>query len=516
MLKKYLDFSKIHIVVSDSLKYFIGTVTASVFLFLKGILIARILGPSWFGVWGILMIILSYNLHSHFGLIHGMNKRVPYLRGKGNVSEAKEIVDTSFWSIVSIGAILAILLFVFSFILSNRFSVEIIIGLRMLSLIIFLHQVYIYLISLLRIDKNFNLLSIVVAIFPIVSLGLTVVFFVLFDNKLIAALAGTLLAYVVSNIIIFLKTKYRFQFRVNTQLLKRIFMVGAPLIVINIGYSLFITIDRWMIARFIGEPQLGYYALGASMGQFLVTASSTVAFVVYPRMLERYGKSGEVAALKNLTIIPLFALSVLMAFICALYISVIPLFIKVVVPAYMPGLLAITLFGLGAYFLCLVGIAGNFLISVDKQKYILFTQIGIIPFCLVVNYFLIKNGFGIQGVAVGMGVSFLLYSTTLISLMLGSFFKLSMMLSNLVKLYVPFALNLSVLSGFYFIKHNYFQSNDINSLAVVFTEVIILFLINLPFLVYFAKKLYLNGKESNASSNVVQPAPDIVQTGLVE
>ena len=88
--------------------------------------------------------------------------------------------------------------------------------------------------------------------------------------------------------------KYGFKLGLNLNLITRIFKIGLPLIIIQIGAILFISIDRWMIAGMIDQINLGYYGIGLTMANFLFAGASAVAFTLYPFMLERFGQTNDV------------------------------------------------------------------------------------------------------------------------------------------------------------------------------------------------------------------------------
>ena len=59
--------------------------------FFRAILMPILFTPSQLGIWNFLNLILSYAPHAQLGLILGLNKRIPLMRGEGNEKEEANI-----------------------------------------------------------------------------------------------------------------------------------------------------------------------------------------------------------------------------------------------------------------------------------------------------------------------------------------------------------------------------------------------------------------------------------------
>ena len=79
---------------------------------------------------------------------------------------------------------------------------------------------------------------------------------------------------------------------------------------------------------------------------------------------------------------------------------IVPILIYYLLPQYVPGITPVKIIVCAVFFFSLVGAATNFLITVNKERKILFIQAFAILFAAVLNYFAIMRGYGIIGVAV--------------------------------------------------------------------------------------------------------------------
>jgi len=368
-----------------------------------------------------------------------MNKQVPHLRGKGKEEHAKEIRNNTFWTVIAISFLLNILLVATAIVFRMHFPSGIIVAVCLLAGSNMAFQIFNYLICLLRTDKHFKTLSISNILFSFASLGCVLLYFGLFSNKLYGPLYGLLIGYTVSSVYIFYKSKYTIRFTVNRQLTVNTFGVGAPLIVIQVGAILISSIDRWMVAGMIGQIDLGYYGIGITMANFLFASASSVAFTLFPFMLEKFGQTQDEQQSESLVYTPILVLSYIMAVTCTFAALITPIIIKYGLPEFLPGLNCAIILVLGIYFISIMTICTNFLASIDKQNLVLRVQLCVLPLSALLNFIFIVSGYGIVGVAYATASIYFLYSTIIITLALRSFeVKTSKLLMKLNRIYFPF------------------------------------------------------------------------------
>ncbi len=420
-----------------------GTVVASVLGMLRGFIVAGGLGPALYGAWNILMVIFTYNSYADLGLANGMNKEMPYLRGKGDASGAEAVKDNTFWAISLIATGVNIFLIAASFVFRARLPEGMVVAVCILAITNVLFHLYSFLVSLLRTDKEFGLFGLAQALLSLTSLAFVVVFFKVSPDRLYGALSALAIGYFFVALYIVCRTRYRVRLTLDLQRVIGIFKTGFPLITIQVGAILLISIDRWMIAGMIGQIDLGYYGIGLTMANFLFAGASTVAFTLYPFMLERFGQTNDAVQSERLVYTPLLVLSYLMAVGCTMTAFVIPPLITYVLPAYVSGITAVIILVFGVYFISIMTICGNFLVSVNKQSTILYVQMVLIPFSIALNYILIKIGLGIEGVAAGTAAIYVIYGTSVILVALRSFTRENgALFAKAMRVYLPFAVSL--------------------------------------------------------------------------
>ena len=74
------------------------------------------------------------------------------------------------------------------------------------------------------------------------------------------------------------------------------------MLIISLSLTVLLTIDRILIFKYLGKENLGYYGIvfGLTDSMFLFPAS--LGTVIFPRLSERYDRSGDAKELKKLYI----------------------------------------------------------------------------------------------------------------------------------------------------------------------------------------------------------------------
>jgi O-antigen/teichoic acid export membrane protein len=244
------------------------------------------------------------------------------------------------------------------------------------------------------------------------------------------------------------RSRYRFVFQCRVEEIRTALKLGFPLIVLGVLNMVFMSVDRWMVAAWLDETRLGYYALGFMAGNLLVLVPTSVASVLYPRMLERFAVSGDPRAARGLLVGPLRALAVLMLILIGAAIVFLPPLIRLFLPKYLPSTPVLMVLIPGVFFLSLAPIAGCYLIAINRQRLIMAALVILSALCLAGDYAVLNNGYGIIGVAVmtAVGYSILGLSYILMAVMHSEDRKGKAFLFT-IRIFFPFAVMMVVLAA---------------------------------------------------------------------
>jgi len=387
--------------------YFFSTVFVQAVGLIRSIVIPVLFSPAQLGVWNLMNVIVGYGGHAHLGLLHGMNKIIPLLKGQGKIEKLEETKDSVFWVNLIIGILAACLLLIASFTISAQYALY----LRIVAAIVFLQQIFYYLFSLLRGESRFSILIKGTNIFSLSSAILVVGAALVFTNHLLGALIGLTCAFLCATAYWFYRAGYRFTFRLSAGAILESFRLGIPLIVIGFLDAFFMSMDRWIIAKYLDINTLGYYSLAVMAGGLLIALPSSASSILYPRMLERFAANPEPKAIMNLLIGPLRATSAVMLILIAVAAIGLPLLIQLFLPKFLPSNPIIEILVPASLFLSITAIPGFYLTSVNKQKYQIVVIIIAVLFSLIADYILFTSGFGVIGIALGTATGYFVYGT---------------------------------------------------------------------------------------------------------
>ena len=394
-------------IVKNSFHYLSATLFGQIVGLVRSVLIPVLLSPAQLGIWNLMNVVVGYGGNAHLGILHGMNKLIPVLRGQGELAEVEKVKDSAFW--VNAFLITGCLVFVWmaSCAVPSAYSTS----LRITALIVFLLGIFSYYFSLLRADNRFKLVSIGVGGLSILSTIFVLGLAWLCADRLSGALIGVAVAYGLVILFWSIASRYHFPFHIAGRAVRRSFVVGIPLIVLGIIDSFFISIDRWVIAAYMGTTVLGYYALGIMASNLIGMVPGSIASVLYPKMLERFGATGNPTALKGLFVGPARLMAGFMSLIIGGAVIILPLLIKFLLPKYLPS---VPLFGIlisAAFFYAAASIPGSFMVSINKQRSLIAVQISAIILALAFDFAAVNMEWGIIGIAWSTASAYAVYGS---------------------------------------------------------------------------------------------------------
>ncbi len=430
------------VILSDTVKYFFGTFGSQAVSILQNFFLASMFGPSLYGLWNLLIVIMSYNHHGHLGLIHGMSKQVPISRGMGQPGAALKYEQSCFTGVIVLQLFIFVVIFGAGFWHWRGELDGLGPGLKVLAFVMFFNQLYIFMLTVLRNDKKFGILGFAMFLLPVLTLVIIVLGFYFFSPMVSIALYALLAGHILVNIYVFLAGRYRYRLVLDLKALWLLFKVGAPLIIFTIGFSIFLTADRWIIVKMLDSKSLGYYAIGSMFVGGLYSIPAVLSSVLYPRMLESFGREQNSTAAQKWTLTPTLIVTFIMTWVTLVVAAVVRLLVIYLLPEYVPGLPLMTILIIGSFFLTTSSIFTNYLISVDLQKHLLKVQFTAIILLVVIDYAILKAGYGIESMALGTALCYFFYGTMVFwcglrSLKAGSRKTVTLILS----IHIVFALN---------------------------------------------------------------------------
>lgn len=376
-------------------------------IFIQNLFIANLLGPSSYGIFNALQLITIYSWVLQFGVIDGMQREIPILRGSGKNDEIKLIKDVGLSYTLLCGFLALTILFISLPFLKTTSEIKF--GLICIAFVAFFGLVGNFYGLTFRAENRFGLVSrllLVNAMIAILTIPLIVSYkFYGAFLSLVLASAGTL-GYAYYKY----RPFYSFEVKWNLKVLKPLVIVGFPIMLLSYTAGLSETVDRLLILFSLSNTELGYYAapktiVGAIGALLLVPITS----VMYPRFTEQYGKTKRLEDLFPLIDKPISILCLIIpVFTGALFVGI-PQIVMIFLPAYTSGIHPAQVLLVGASFLSVFGVVGNFYPTINKVFHLYLFHISAVIMTIIISCILIKFGIGITGVAIGRSIACFLY-----------------------------------------------------------------------------------------------------------
>lgn len=361
--------------------------------FLFNLVAARLLGPEQMGVWASISLVSIYGMILTLGIINGMGRDVPYYRGNDDPVEVDRTIATTIAWLLVIGALLLLAIMVFHRLLPDSQQTIITFGLLLLCARI----VNAFSTILIRSFRDFRCLGWHQALIGLIMLAALIPLW--FQPHLAVVYGGVYLSLVAGML---LSRRFMVFGPFSTVTLRRLLKTGFPIYIVGLMFILLTSIDRVIVLGYLGTEQLGLYTLASTATAVLMMAPSLVSNVMYPRLAEHYGATGDVRELvplvrRMIRLNLLLTLPVALVFLVTFYFYVVPLYLD----AYLEGRNAMAIICLAAVFYPFGTGFGDFFNVIGMQRvylrniatgFIVSVGIGVI---LVAGY-----GMGLEGAAI--------------------------------------------------------------------------------------------------------------------
>jgi len=394
-------------IIKDTAKYNIAHYASQFLGIFTSVAMRRFLGPYYIGIWNILQLIMSYFTYLSLGVDSAAQYKIPFFRGKGDKKTEKEITDCIFTFLFAVSVISCVVVLVAAFILRNKYPVEIIIGLIAISFCIILQRLYTYYLVVLRANNDFSTISKSVFFDAIVNLVLVLLLvnnFKIYGLYIVVALMP-----LINTLFIDYLAKYKIKLVFNPAQTLKLIAYSFPFLTLGVLNIILRSVDRLIIAKMLGITAVGYYSLALMGKNYVVGLYNNFGIVTIPRILEAYGRDEKVESIKKFVTSTTEAIAFLFPPFLGVIFIISPIFVKLVLPNFVPGILAMQILLFDVFFQSCSPQIEPFLIALNKQKNLIPIMVVTIIFSFGINYFLVKIGLGINGVAIGTSLVSLVY-----------------------------------------------------------------------------------------------------------
>ncbi|MDP3938391.1 MAG: oligosaccharide flippase family protein [Deltaproteobacteria bacterium] len=416
-----------------------------VFYMIRGIVTARFLGPADYGVWGSLGILLSYSNLAPLGSAEAVGREIPYYTQRGEEARARSTKELafSFNLYASLLASFAIL----AYALVHRAHLEPLYyyGLFVVAAGMTLQQLYFFYGIVLRAEKRFVLRSKIEVAYAAFNVPITILLVVLYG------IYGLYAAFVLNLLVIVAYLSFRLRIRPRLSLPRRplveLMRIGFPIYLIGLVYTVFATVDRIVIVKYLSPSDMGFYTIALTLMTVLGEAPVVVAQVMSPSLIERYSRAKSLDEVFPFVQLPTMAIACCFPVLLVLTIFGFEYLVLYVLPRFQPGFAALEILVLGSFFTGVLRGPSSFLLAVRRQMAAVLIYAVAVGIAFGLNVSFVKAGYGLEGVAAATAITYAIllamYGTYVYSFFFGR--GIAPYLGLFGRILLPFGLSL----GFY-------------------------------------------------------------------
>ena len=256
------------------------------FQVIKGFLLAKILGPELFGLFGIFILIQQYLVYSNLGVQYALNIKLSVNDDNQSVftEKIKSIINSSFALFVFTSILLIVIsLLIIYFKVDFNYSVPtsyFIFGLLGITLLFHLQEIFL---NIFRIQKKFY---IILATEILVSISAIIVIPFFNGLELLYAVVISWFLALVLSISIF-KINYKYEIKWDTKMIKPLILIGVPFLIYNFSFNLISMTSRSYVAYFYEIKEMGYFTFAVSLTTALMLIFNSATWIIYPRIISK-------------------------------------------------------------------------------------------------------------------------------------------------------------------------------------------------------------------------------------
>jgi O-antigen/teichoic acid export membrane protein len=363
---------------------------------------AKLLGPMVYGTWLGLRLIVDYGNNLHLGVIFGMHRDVPLLRGRQDTHGVTEAKETAFAFVLLTGCLGMVACMVASVMVSRPLERQILLA---IGVVLLVNQLRSYYVTLLKAENRFREASVGSALGSVAALTSVPAIYYAGMPGFIWGLVGMLTVetgYLVSRAGVPAA-------RLSWPMLKRLFSFGFVTTVTAFAAVLLSSIDRTVILELLDTKQLGFYSVAFIGATFIIGVATVPTAVLYPRLSELYGRTNRPSDLIVYVTEPIRIAGVGFALLIGAMMLAVPAVVRLFLPQYEQGVVPAQIAIFGNYAVAIVGLACNGFLALNWQK--LYLAVTLVA--TGVTYLLARSMVhvvpGLTGIAIGCCLGMFVY-----------------------------------------------------------------------------------------------------------
>ena len=336
-VKSYFQLAK---PLNSVVKVISGNIVSNLISMVTSILIARWIIPYEMGIWNTALLFTLYSPTLQLGVFNGLNRELPYLIGAGEKQRALRMAEAACawsWLLVAVSILCGVAVAAWYWINGQYECCYVSVA---VVVMIVCSWPTLYLTTTYRTHHDFGRLAKNEVAVALVGAVLVLLVWMYHFH-------GLLLRSMFVAILIVMALYYRRPIPVKQQWgtvqIIQLAKVGIPIWLVGQLYTAFTSLDRIMLVR--STQTIGYFTIAIQVCMFVRLIPTAFGMVIYPQMAHRYGETHSAMDLWRIAKQGAFA-SLIVGFVAGvLGWLLLPIFVRLVLPKYSPGIRAAQLSG---------------------------------------------------------------------------------------------------------------------------------------------------------------------------
>jgi O-antigen/teichoic acid export membrane protein len=400
-------------ILHKSLYYSLALYVRMFIKLLCGIFIAKILGPSLYGLRNAFDLSLSYESYSDLGTFSALNRQAPYFRGEKDFHKFNTAINSIYCVNIIYAIIAAALLIIISqYLRLHGYEEKYVDFALFFGMMIFTSKLASFLETILKIEQNFYLLSKIYLLHGIMAsiLGVILGYFWGFRGVLTGLLVADIACIALMLITINVIFELKLSFHMYLELLK----IGLPMMFLFLLLLLLASADRMLILALISEEALGYFGIATIAASVIGTIPHAIHSVTLAPVMEKFGRTKDRGRVKNYFVEPMILMAYIIPILIVCLNYSIHLPIVYFLDQYVQSITVMKILTIGIFFEAVSSPAMSIALTFNKQVKLIFLVAPLVALNFSLNYLFIKNGWGLNGVAIGTSITLIVYFFVLI------------------------------------------------------------------------------------------------------
>jgi O-antigen/teichoic acid export membrane protein len=358
----------------------------------RGLLLARILGPAAFGIWAAMRLVLLGGRFTHFGSVPGMVQHASRAQGQGEEELATRYRDAAAFVNLLGGAVVSIGLGLWLWFRGPS-------GWLAVPFLLFALNLYEFHLASLRSRRRFTAAAAARVAFALLSTGVGVWAALAYGlGGFLVALGGSYgLVLVVSTVATRTRPRPTWDRRRAAELVR----FGSPVLASDALQVLLWNTDKLLIWLFVGSEMLGMYAVPATIAAAVMLLPLAISRVLHPHLAVELGKSPDPSGVwpsleQGTVLLAQVACPVLGLLFLGLHLPI-RWWLAPYLPAIEPGLVLV----LATFFPIVASVPATILIALGAQKRLLVIRI----FAVAVSAAAIAGALASRGTLVAVALA---------------------------------------------------------------------------------------------------------------